>query len=75
MEENTDVTRASTGVPLPFRCHRVDWLAQILDMPRQQIYNALADEKIPPECIVRIGRSIRLKEKETLEWIRSGGTR
>lgn len=59
---------------IPFRCHRAQWLSEILDMPRQQIYNALGDGKIPANCVVRVGRRIRFKEKETIEWILGGGT-
>ena len=80
MDNPTEQMKPPEGIanyesePIPFRCHKAEWLSEILDMPRQQIYNALYDGKIPTECVVRIGRRIRFKEKETLEWILAGGT-
>ena len=57
---------------LPLRCRRVDWLAELLEMSRQQVYNSIAEGKIPPSLVLRIGRRIRIKEREALEWIAGG---
>jgi len=54
-------------------CRKAEWLAEILDMTRQQVYNAAGDGKIPAECIVKVGRRLRFKEAETLAWIKNGG--
>lgn len=55
------------------QCRKAEWVAEMLEMQKQEVYNAVSDGKIPQTCIVRIGRRLRFKERETLEWIASGG--
>jgi len=69
----TNIEPPYEGKPQVTRCQKAEWLAEILDMTRQQVYNAVGDGQIPASCIVRVGRRLRFKEAETLAWIKNGG--
>lgn len=48
---------------------RVPWLAQLLDLSECQTYDAIAQGNVPAECIVRVGRRIRICEESVRAWI------
>ena len=50
---------------------RVEWFAAIADLTKHQAYDAIANGQLPPECIVRLGRRVRLVETAVLDWIAS----
>jgi hypothetical protein len=50
----------------------VSWLAQTLGLSMGQTYEAIASRKIPGDCILRVGRRIRLIEERVIAWILQG---
>ena len=48
---------------------RVEWLSEILDIPTPQTYDAIAKGQIPEDCVVRVGRRIRINEAKVMEWL------
>lgn len=61
----------TTNARLP-RLQSVSWLAQTLGMSVGQTYEAIASRKIPGDCILRVGRRIRLIEERVIAWILRG---
>lgn len=49
----------------------VEDLATLLNMSKAGVYALL--HKVPKDIVVRLGRRVRVKEKELLEWINAGG--
>jgi excisionase family DNA binding protein len=39
------------------------------------LYDYLKDGRIPTSCVVRIGRSVRIKEKEFQKFLKNGGNK
>lgn len=54
------------------RLQTVDWLAQTLGLSTGQTYEAIASKKVPGDCILRVGRRIRLIEERVIAWILRG---
>ena len=54
------------------RLQNVDWLAQTLGLSTGQTYEAIASKKVPGDCILRVGRRIRLIEERVIAWILRG---
>lgn len=50
----------------------VGWLAQTLGLSMGQTYEAIASKKVPGDCILRVGRRIRLIEERVVAWILRG---
>lgn len=50
---------------------RVSWLSEILDMKDPQTYDAIAKGQIPQDCIVRVGRRIRINADKVMEWLQA----
>ena len=50
---------------------RVSWLSEILDMKDPQTYAAIAKGQIPQDCIVRVGRRIRINADKVMEWLQA----
>lgn len=61
-----------TTIPRIPRLQSVNWLAQTLGMSVGQTYEAIASRKIPGDCILRVGRRIRLIEDRVIAWILRG---
>lgn len=53
---------------------RVDWLAEFLDLSLNQTYTAINNGDVPPECVVRVGRRIRIVEEQVHRWVSQGAT-
>jgi hypothetical protein len=55
------------------RLQPVSWLADRLAMDNlDQAYSAIRSRHIPPECVVRIGRNIRINPEAVEAWIARG---
>lgn len=57
---------------------RVEWLAALLDLSPCQTYDAIASKQVPDDCVVRIGRRLRIIEARVNAWLgldRFGGQR
>lgn len=50
---------------------RADELAQRLKMPIAGVYDLI--KKLPPHMVIRLGRRVRVREREFLEWLNAGG--
>lgn len=53
------------------KLQRVEWLSSVLDIPTAQTYDAIAKGQIPDECIVRVGRRIRINADKVMEWLQA----
>jgi len=52
---------------------RVEWLMDLIDLDsRQHAYEIISSGLIRPDCVVRIGRRVRLHIANTLKWIDEG---
>jgi hypothetical protein len=51
------------------RLRSVEWFCAVADLPLQQAYEVIRSGKMPPECVVRIGRRIRLVESRVYKWL------
>lgn len=69
MDVKDNATTTSARLP---RLQSVNWLAQTLGMSVGQTYEAIASRKIPGDCILRVGRRIRLIEERVIAWILRG---
>lgn len=49
----------------------VDGLSRYLSMPKATIYTWVSSHKLPPETIVRLGRSLRFDRVEVDRWVES----
>lgn len=67
----SDSTTLRQAPRLP-RLQNVDWLAQTLGLSTSQTYEAIASKKVPGDCILRVGRRIRLIEERVIAWILRG---
>lgn len=74
MHNNSNVTELFPGRPrqLPV-LRKVDWLADLLGMSKKQTYDAINSHQVPPDCIRRVGRRIRVIEERAVAWVMSGG--
>lgn len=54
------------------KLRRVEWLAEVLDLSPQQTYDAISKKQVPENCVVRIGRRLRIVEKEVQSWLSQG---
>lgn len=61
-----DETRGDQG-SAPLR--RVEWLATLLDLSPCQTYDAIASKQVPDDCVVRIGRRLRIIEAKVNVWL------
>lgn len=48
---------------------RVEWLAALLDLSPCQTYDAIASKQVPDDCVVRIGRRLRIIEARVNAWL------
>lgn len=48
---------------------RVEWLAALLDLSPCQTYDAIASRQVPDDCVVRIGRRLRIIEARVNAWL------
>lgn len=48
---------------------RVEWLATLLDLSPCQTYDAIASRQVPDDCVVRIGRRLRIIEARVNAWL------
>ena len=48
---------------------KIGWLAELLGLSEKQTYEAIASKHVPPECILRVGRRIRIIEERAIAWI------
>lgn len=60
-----DLQRADASSPL----RRVEWLASVLDLSPCQTYDAIASKQVPDDCVVRIGRRLRIVEGRVNAWL------
>lgn len=52
------------------RLRRVCWLTELLDLDHdRQTYDAISKGHVPAECVVRVGRRIRICEERVMEWL------
>lgn len=52
---------------------RVAWLARFLDISVSAAYAAVREKRIPDNCIVRLGRNVRVHRDNVREWANGGG--
>lgn len=52
---------------------RVTWLARFLDISVSAAYAAVRENRIPENCIVRLGRNVRVHRDNVREWVNGGG--
>jgi hypothetical protein len=69
--DNATALRPQQHLQLP-RLQSVDWLAQTLGLSVGQTYEAISSKKVPADCILRVGRRIRLIEERVIAWILRG---
>ena len=69
--DNVTALRPNQHLQLP-RLQSVDWLAQTLGLSVGQTYEAISSKKVPADCILRVGRRIRLIEERVIAWILRG---
>ena len=69
--DNVTALRPRQHLQLP-RLQSVGWLAQTLGLSMGQTYEAIASKKVPGDCILRVGRRIRLIEERVIAWILRG---
>jgi excisionase family DNA binding protein len=50
---------------------RADEAAALLGLSLRALYRFAAEEKIPPEVVVRLGRSVRFSKPRLLAWLGS----
>ena len=49
---------------------RVEWLVKVLDLDsRKQAYAAITDGRIPQNCVIRVGRYLRVNPDAVARWI------
>lgn len=48
---------------------RVEWLAALLDLSPCRTYDAIASKQVPGDCVVRIGRRLRIIETRVNVWL------
>jgi len=53
---------------------KVEWLAELLGLSPKQTYEAIATQQVPPECIHRVGRRIRIIEERAIAWVMTPDT-
>lgn len=63
-----DQDEAPQPVASPVR--RVEWLAALLGETVARTYDYIRTGKVPPEAVLRLGRSVRILEHKILEWLR-----
>lgn len=49
----------------------IDGLSHYLTMPKATVYSWVSTRKIPPEAVVRLGRSLRFDRAEIDRWVES----
>lgn len=49
----------------------IDGLSRYLTMPKATVYSWVSTRKIPPEAVVRLGRSLRFDRAEIDRWVES----
>jgi excisionase family DNA binding protein len=65
--------RVSGGImQIEKRLLNIKELAHYISMPVPTIYTYVSMGKIPPDCIVRIGRALRFEKAAMDEWVSSG---
>jgi hypothetical protein len=56
------------------KLRRVSWLTELLDLKSdKQTYDAIAKGHIPAGCVIRIGRSIRIRPDAVYVWLDTQG--
>lgn len=58
--------------PLP-KLLTTEQAAQVLEVDVRRVRDLITNHTIPPECIVRLGRQIRLHPEKLRAWIDAGG--
>ena len=67
VEANDESTPPTGQASSPLR--RVEWLAALLDLSPCQTYDAIASKQVPDDCVVRIGRRLRIIEARVNAWL------
>lgn len=60
---------SSTEAPARARLQSVEWLASTTGLSLAQAYEAIRTGQIPTECVVRIGRRVRVVESKIYGWL------
>lgn len=71
VRDNVTTLRPQQKLQLP-NLQSVEWLAQTLGLSTGQTYEAIASKQVPADCVLRVGRRIRLIEERVIAWILRG---
>ena len=56
--------------PSGYKLRRISWLTDLLDLDADDnTYKAIRNGYVPPECVVKVGRTIRIKPDAVCEWL------
>ncbi|MFH1619797.1 MAG: helix-turn-helix domain-containing protein [bacterium] len=70
MSESAEAVKAAQELPSAAkRLFNMKELSAYLSMPKATIYTWVCMQKIPPACVVRMGRSLRFEKAFVDRWV------
>ena len=53
-----------------YQLQRIDWLTNLLNLPNDDnTYKLIRKGSVPANCVVKVGRTIRIKPDAVCEWL------